>query len=114
VLTGAGLFGVLLYAVSRRTRELGLRLALGARPAQIQRMILAESLGIAAGGIPIGLMLLAGAGWYLRSWLLGITPADPVVYAASAGAVLALTLLAAWTPAVRATHVNPMTALRGQ
>jgi predicted permease len=114
VLTGAGLFGVLLYAVSRRTRELGLRLALGARPAQIQRMILAESLGIAAEGIPVGLMLLAGAGWYLRSWLLGISPADPVVYAASAGAVLALTLLAAWTPAVRATHVDPMTALRGQ
>ena len=114
VLTGAGLFGVLIYAVSRRTREFGLRMALGARPAEIQRMVLTESLRIAAWGIPIGLMLLAGAGSYMRSWLLGITPANPIVYVASAAAVLALTLLAAWAPAVRATHVDPMAALRDQ
>lgn len=114
VLTGAGLFGVLIYAVSRRTRELGLRMALGARPVEIQRMILTESLRIAAWGIPIGLMLLAGAGSYVRSWLLGITPADPIVYVGSAAAVLVLTLLAAWMPAVRATHVDPMAALRDQ
>jgi ABC-type lipoprotein release transport system permease subunit len=50
----------------------------------------------------------------MRSWLLGITPANPMVYVGSAAAVLALTLLAAWTPAVRATHVDPMAALRDQ
>jgi hypothetical protein len=114
VLTGAGLFGVLTYAVSRRAREFGLRMALGARPAEIQRMVITESLRIAAWGIPIGLILLAGAGSYMRSWLLGITPANPMVYVGSAAAVLALTLLAAWTPAVRATHVDPMAALRDQ
>jgi predicted permease len=114
VLTGAGLFGVLTYAVSRRAREFGLRMALGARPAEIQRMVITESLRIAAWGIPIGLILLAGAGSYMRSWLLGITPANPMLYVGSAAAVLALTLLAAWTPAVRATHVDPMAALRDQ
>jgi len=89
-------------------------MALGARPAEIQRMVITESLRIAAWGIPIGLMLLAGAGAYMRSWLLGITPANPMFYVASATAVLALTLLAAWVPAVRATHVGPMAALRDQ
>ena len=114
VLTSAGLFGVLTYAVSRRAREFGLRMAFGARPAEIQRMVITESLRIAAWGIPIGLILPAGVGSYMRSWLLGITPANPMVYVASAAAVLALTLLAAWTPAVRATHVDPMAALRDQ
>lgn len=112
MLTGGGLFGVLLYAVSRRRRELGLRMALGARPADIQRMIFTESLRVAASGIPIGLMLLAAAGLYLRSWLLGITPANPFVYLGSAAASLVLTVLAAWTPAVLAAHVDPMAALR--
>jgi len=114
LLTAAGLFGVLQYAVSRRTRELGLRIALGARPRAIQRMVLAESVRIAAWGIPIGLMLLGGAGWCVRSWLLGITPLNPLVYVSSAAAVLALTVMAAWLPAVHATRVDPMAALRSE
>ena len=112
LLTAAGLFGVLQYAVSRRTREFGLRSALGARPADIQRMVLAESLRIAAWGVPIGLILLGGAGWGIRSWLLGITPLNPLVYLLSAGAVLVLTVISAWLPSVRATKVDPMAALR--
>lgn len=112
LLMAAGLFGVLQYAVSRRTRELGLRMALGARPVEIQRMVLAEALRIAAWGVPIGLILLGGAGWGVRSWLLGITPLNPLVYLLSAAAVLALTMMAAWLPAVRATQVDPMAALR--
>ena len=81
---------------------------------EIQRMLLTESLRIAACGIPIGLVLLAGAGTYMRSSLLGITPANPLIYAASAAGVLVLTVLAAWMPAVRATHVDPILALRDQ
>jgi hypothetical protein len=114
VLTAAGLFGVLLYAVNRRTRELGLRLALGARPVAIQRMVMTESLHMAAWGIPAGLVMLAGSGWYIRSWLLGITSGDPLIYASSAAGVLVLTVLAVWIPAVRATRVDPMTALRSE
>ncbi|HMC58105.1 MAG TPA: FtsX-like permease family protein, partial [Candidatus Solibacter sp.] len=112
LLTAAGLFGVLQYAVGRRTREFGLRMALGARPVEIQRLVLAESLRMAAWGIPIGLFMLGGAGWGVRSWLLGITPLNPLVYLSSAVAVLALTVMAAWLPAVRATRVDPMAALR--
>lgn len=112
LLTAAGLFGVLQYAVSRRTREFGLRIALGARRGEIQRMVLSEALRIAAWGVPIGLILLGSAGWGVRSWLLGITPLNPLVYLFSTVAVLALTLMAAWLPAVRATQVDPMAALR--
>lgn len=112
LLTAAGLFGVLQYAVNRRRREFGLRTALGARPSDIQRMVLAEALRIAAWGVPIGLILLGGAGWGIRSRLMGITPLNPLVYLFSTVAVLALTVMAASLPAVRATQVDPMAALR--
>jgi predicted permease len=114
LLTAAGLFGVLLYAVNRRTRELGLRVALGARPRQIERLVLGESLRLAAIGVPIGLAGLAAAARYARSMLLGVTPLDPLSYGLSAVAVVALALAAAWLPARRATRVDPMEALRSE
>jgi predicted permease len=114
LLTAAGLFGVLQYSVARRTRELGLRMALGARTAEIQKLILGESLKLAAWGLPFGLGLLAVASWYARSLVVGISPLDPRIYLLSAGAVLALTLLAGWLPARRATRVDPMAALRSE
>ena len=114
LLTAAGLFGVLLYAVNRRTREFGLRVALGARPRQIERLILGESLRLAAIGVPIGLAGLAVAARYTRSMLLGVTPLDPLSYGLSAAAVMALALAAAWLPARRATRVDPMEALRSE
>ena len=114
LLTAAGLFGVLLYAVNRRTREFGLRMALGARPRQIERLILGESLRLAAIGVPIGLAGLAVAARYTRSMLLGVTPLDPLSYGLSAAAVMALALAAAWLPARRATRVDPMEALRSE
>ena len=114
LLTAAGLFGVLQYSVTRRTRELGLRMAIGARPAEIQRLIIVESLRMAAWGIPFGLGLLAIASWYARSLVLGISTLDPRIYLASATAALAITALAAWLPARRATRVDPMAALRSE
>jgi predicted permease len=114
LLTAAGLFGVLQFSVNRRTRELGLRMALGARPGEIQRLILGESLRMAAWGIPIGMGLLAAAAWYARSLVLGVSTLDPRMYALSAATVLGLTLLAAWLPARRATRVDPMAALRSE
>jgi hypothetical protein len=114
LLTAAGLFGVLQYSVQRRTRELGLRMALGARPGEIQRLILGESLRMAAWGIPVGLGLLALAAWSARSLVLGISPLDARIYVLSAAAVLALTIMAGWLPARRATRVDPMAALRSE
>ncbi|HUB80026.1 MAG TPA: ADOP family duplicated permease [Bryobacteraceae bacterium] len=114
LLTAAGLFGVLQYSVTRRTRELGLRMAIGARPAEIQRLILGESLRMAAWGVPFGLVLLAVASWSIRSMVLGVSALDPGIYLVSASAVLAITTLAAWLPALRATRVDPMAALRSE
>jgi ABC-type antimicrobial peptide transport system permease subunit len=114
LLTAAGLFGVLLYAVNRRTREFGLRVALGARPRQIESLVLGESLRMAAIGVPIGLAALAGAAQLAGSMLLGVTPLDPLAYVLSAVAVVGLALAAAWLPARRATRVDPMEALRAE
>ena len=114
LLTSAGLFGVIQYLVNRRTREIGLRVALGARSREIQRMVLAESLRMAAWGIPIGLALLAAAAWSVRALVLGVTPANPLTYLASAGATVAVALAAAWMPARRAARVDPMLALRSE
>jgi putative ABC transport system permease protein len=114
VLTAAGLFGVIQYAVNRRTREIGLRMALGARPAEIKTMVVAESLRMAGWGIPIGLVLLGCAAWVTRSAVLGVTPLEPSIYLVSAAAAVALAILAAWLPARRATLVDPMAALRSE
>jgi len=114
LLTAAGLFGVLQYSVARRTRELGVRMAMGARPVEIQRLILGESLRMAAWGIPFGLGLLAVAAYYARSVVLGVSPLDPRIYVLSVVAVLAITMVAAWLPARRATRVDPMAALRSE
>jgi predicted permease len=114
LLTAAGLFGVVQYSVNRRTRELGLRMALGAHPSEIQRMILGESLRMAAWGVPLGLGLLAVAAHYARSVVLGVSPLDPSIYAISAVLVTALTIAAGWLPARRATRVDPMEALRSE
>jgi putative ABC transport system permease protein len=114
LLTAAGLFGVVQYSVNRRTRELGLRMALGAHPSEIQRMILGESLRMAAWGVPLGLVLLGMAAHYARSVVLGVSPLDVRIYAISAMLVTALTLAAGWLPARRATRVDPMEALRSE
>jgi putative ABC transport system permease protein len=112
LLTAAGLFGVIQYAVNRRTREIGLRVALGAGRAEIARMVLGEALRMAAWGVPIGLLLLAGVAWSVRAMVVGVTPLNPAIYAASGAAVAVLALLAAWRPAARAARVDPMAALR--
>jgi len=114
LLTAAGLFGVIQYAVNRRTREIGLRMALGAQSAEIKRMVVVEALHMAAFGIPIGLLLLAGGTWAVRSVLLGVTPLDPAAYLGSAAAAVAIALSAAWLPARRATKVDPLEALRSE
>jgi ABC-type antimicrobial peptide transport system permease subunit len=114
LLTAAGLFGVLLYGVNRRTREFGLRLALGAQPRQVEGLVLGESLRLAVIGVPIGLVALAAVARLGSSMLLGVTPLDPLAYVLSAAAVAGLALAAAWLPARRATRVDPMEALRAE
>jgi len=114
LLTAAGLFGVVQFAVERRRRELGMRVALGARPADLQRMVLAEAVRISAWGMPAGLFLLGASARLAHSLFVGVATLDPLTYVASAAVAVAIALSAAWWPAVRAGLVDPMEALRAE
>jgi ABC-type antimicrobial peptide transport system permease subunit len=114
LLTGAGLFGVIQYSMNRRSREIGLRVALGAQPAEIRTMVMSESLRIAAWGIPIGLLMLGAAVRWTQSLLIGVTALNLLTYGMSAAAAVVVALVAAWLPAARAARVDPMVALRSE
>jgi putative ABC transport system permease protein len=107
-----GIYGVTRYSVTRRTREIGIRIALGARPSEVLGLAMRQSLATAAIGIVIG---LAGAAWitrYLQGMLFGLAPLDPATFAVVAVAFAATALVSAWLPARRATRINPLSALR--
>ncbi|HXP62707.1 MAG TPA: FtsX-like permease family protein, partial [Dongiaceae bacterium] len=112
LLTAAGLFGVIQYTVNRRTREIGICLALGAGPGRIQRMVLGQSVRMIVWGVVIGLGLVGAGAWCVRSGVLGVTPINGWAYAGSAAAALVVSVAAAWLPAQRAARVDPMAALR--
>ena len=115
LLIGAvGIYGVISYVVAQQTREIGVRMALGARTEDIGRMVLGRSLLIALGGIVAG---VAGAAYltrYISSLLFGVRPIDPMTFAAVIVTLLGVAALAAYLPARRAASVDPMEALRGQ
>ncbi len=102
------------YAVSQRTREMGVRMALGAAPGDVQWMVLAEGLRITELGILGGLLLSVAAVNLLRGFLFGLSPFDPVAFATAGMAWLIVAMLASWYPARRATWVDPLTALKYQ
>jgi predicted permease len=112
VLTAIGLFGVMSYNVVRRTNEIGIRFALGARRQTVLWMILRESLLLLAFGVGIGIPLALGAARFIRNQLFGLGAVDPVTCGIAIAVVVAMTLFAAWLPAQRATQVDPMIALR--
>jgi ABC-type antimicrobial peptide transport system permease subunit len=111
---GAGLYGVMSYSVARRTKEIGVRMAIGARRADILRMMLGEA-GLLVGlGLTIGLAASLAGAQILRSLLCGIAPRDPLTIAAMCGLLLLTGLFAAWWPASRAASTEPMQALRAE
>ena len=109
-----GVYGVMSYAVARRTREIGIRMAVGARPQTVRRMILGESFAIALAGVGLGWLLGLGVGRLLESLFVDLAGFDAVTFSALPLALVVATLAAGWVPARRATRVNPMTALRGE
>jgi len=112
ILTIVGLYGVMTYSVSRRTREIGVRMALGAQRSSVLNMILRDAVILVTAGIVIGAVSALVSASILRSMLYGIEPRDPVVMATVCAAVAVVGLAAAYLPARRAAKVDPMVALR--
>src|SRR5437762_7414672 len=108
----AGIYGVTAYAVTQRTREPGIRMALGARGADVVRLLMRESLRRVAAGVGLGLLAALGVTRALSALLYEVAPRDAVTFAATALLLVAVALVATWVPARRATKVDPMVALR--
>ncbi len=114
LLAAIGLYGVLAYTVAQRTREIGLRMALGADPVRVRRMILSQTAVMTVVGGAVGLVLAALAGRFAQSLLYQLKGYDPVVFVSAAVVLGCVALAAGVVPAVRASQVDPMTALRDQ
>ncbi len=112
VLTIVGLYGVMTYSVSRRTREIGVRMALGAQRTAVLKMILRDASILLAIGIAIGTVAALASASILQSMLYGTGSRNPIVLVAVCSAVAVAGLLAAYVPAFRAARVDPMVALR--
>ena len=112
LLAAIGLYGVLAYAVGRRTSEIGIRMALGADRRNVLWMVMRETVGLVIGGIVVGLPLTLAATRVLEKFLYGLTPADPLTMALAILTMLAAAAAAGYLPARRATRVDPMVALR--
>jgi predicted permease len=112
VLGAIGLYGVVAYVVSMRTREFGVRIALGAQPRSVAAMVTREGLLLTAGGVLAGLALFVLVARFLRSLLYGVEPSDPLTLAAVTVTLVAIAALASWIPARRAARLDPMQALR--
>jgi len=111
-LATVGVYGVKAYAVARRTREIGIRMALGAQRGVVLRMFMREGAVMLAGGVLLGLLLAAGTGKLLSGLLYEVGALDPVAFTLAPAMLAATALLATWLPARRATRISPMAALR--
>jgi len=109
-----GLYGVLSYAVTQRTSELGVRFALGATPGRVVRMVLGDGLRLVAAGAAVGLAAGAVAARLMSGLLFGIRAFDPAAFAGAAALLLAVAALASLVPARRASRLDPMSALRSE
>ena len=112
LLSGIGVYGLLAYTVSQRSREIGVRLALGAEPAGVARMIVSHGMKLALVGIVPGVLTAYAAARGMRALLFGVDPADPATILSAVALVVIMTLAGSLVPALRAVRLNPMLALR--
>src|SRR5262249_3242820 len=111
LLGAIGLYGVMAYVVALRTRELAIRLALGAQPGELRRMVSWQGLRMAAAGIVIGLAAALAVTRVLTTLLYEVSPTDPMVLAVASGVLLLVAAAASWLPTRRATTIDPASAL---
>jgi putative ABC transport system permease protein len=109
-----GLYGVIAYIVAQRRREVGIRMALGAAAADVQRMFVGSGLRLAGIGMVVGVGVALAVSRFLTSLLFGVSPFDPLTYGAVAAMLTAVALVATWLPARQASLVDPATALRSE
>jgi ABC-type antimicrobial peptide transport system permease subunit len=109
-----GIYGVIAYIVAQRRREVGIRMALGARAAEVQRMFVTRGMAVTMLGITAGVGAAVATMRLLRAVLFGVSPFDPVTYAAVVIGLAMVALLATWIPARHATAIDPAIALRGE
>jgi putative ABC transport system permease protein len=114
LLAGLGIYGVMAYSVSARTREIGIRLALGAQSRDVLWRVLGDGLKLIVAGLAIGLCVAVAALRVLQTQLYGVRPTDPLTFGVVALLLTAVALLACWIPAQRATKVDPLIALRSE
>jgi ABC-type antimicrobial peptide transport system permease subunit len=114
LLAAIGLYSVMAYAVVQRTGEIGIRVTLGAQPRDIMRLVVWQGIGFAAAGLIVGSLAAAALARVVAAMLVGVGPADPLVYAAAIGFTVFVTLVSAAIPAWRALRVDPAVALRWQ
>ena len=111
-LAAIGIYGLVSFSVAQRTREMGIRLALGAIPCELRRMVVGEGLWLAVSGLTIGIAVALALGRVFSALLYGISAADPLTLIIVALALIAIALGACYLPALRAMHVDPVVALR--
>ena len=114
LLASLGLYGLMAYAVTRRTREIGIRMALGAQTGNVLRLVLGETLLLVFVGIALGLPGALAATRLTESLLFGLTATDPLTMGLATLVMIAVASLAGWIPARRAARVDPMVALRSE
>jgi ABC-type antimicrobial peptide transport system permease subunit len=114
LLAAIGIFGVMANMVAERTREIGLRMALGASPGTMLGMILRRAALLAGSGVAAGILMAAGMARLSANLLFGVSPYDPVIFCSIAASVTAIALLVCWGPARRAASIDPMLALRAE
>ena len=110
----AGVYGVMAYSVAARTREIGVRVALGAQPSNVFAMVVRQGLGACVAGLAIGMVGALALGGVLRRLLYGVSPTDAPTFLAVSAVLLAATLVACLVPARRAVRIDPQEALRSE